>query len=79
MWPSSEDERRHKMKANVGGIDKIIRLVAGLALSAVGALGLVVAPWSYVAMGAGAVFVVTAAIGFCPLYTILGINSCSVK
>jgi len=67
------------MKANVGGIDRIIRLIAGLALSAVGAIGLVVAPWNYVAMGAGAVFVVTAAIGFCPLYTILGINSCSAK
>ena len=27
----------------------------------------------------GAVFVLTAAIGFCPLYTVLGFSSCPVK
>jgi len=67
------------MKANLGGLDRIVRLVAGLALIAVGALGMVAAPWSYVAMGAGAVFTLTSVISFCPLYTILGINSCPVK
>jgi len=67
------------MKANVGGIDRIVRLLAGIALIAVGAMGMLAAPWSYVAMGAGAVFVLTSAISFCPLYTILGINSCPVK
>jgi len=67
------------MKANVGGIDRIIRLLAGLGLIAVGALGLVAAPWSYVAMGVGAVFTLTSVISFCPLYTILGINSCPSK
>ncbi len=67
------------MKANVGGIDRIVRLVAGLALIAVGALGLFASPWNIVAMGAGAVFVLTSVVSFCPLYTILGINSCPVK
>jgi len=67
------------MKTNVGGIDRTIRLVAGLALIAVGALGLVASPWNIVAMGAGAVFVLTSVVSFCPLYTILGINSCPVK
>ncbi len=67
------------MKANVGGIDRIARLLAGVALIAVGAMGMLAAPWSYVVMGAGAVFVLTSAISFCPLYTILGINSCPVK
>ncbi len=67
------------MKANVGGIDRIVRLLAGLALIAVGALGLVASPWNVVAMVAGAVFTLTSVISFCPLYTILGINSCSVK
>jgi len=67
------------MKANVGGIDRIVRLLAGLGLIVVGALGLVASPWNMVAMGAGAVFVLTSVISFCPLYTILGINSCPVK
>jgi hypothetical protein len=67
------------MKANVGGIDRVVRLLAGLALIAVGALGLVASPWNIVAMGAGAVFTLTSVVSFCPLYTILGINSCPVK
>jgi len=67
------------MKANLGGIDRIVRLLAGLALIALGALGLVAAPWDMVAMGAGAVFALTSVISFCPLYTLLGINSCPAK
>ncbi len=67
------------MKANVGDIDRVVRLLAGLALIALGVLGSLVAPWNMVAIGAGAVFVLTSVISFCPLYTILGINSCPVK
>jgi len=67
------------MKANLGGLDRIVRLVAGLALIALGAMGLVAAPWNMVAMGVGAVFALTSVISFCPLYTLLGINSCPTK
>jgi len=67
------------MKANVGGIDRVIRLLTGLALIAFGVLGSLAAPWNMVAIGAGAVFVLTSVVSFCPLYTILGINSCPVK
>ena len=64
------------MQANVGGLDKAVRLVAGVALIVVGAMGLVAAPWNYVAIGAGVVFGLTALISFCPLYPLLGINTC---
>lgn len=65
------------MKTNVGGIDRMIRLVAGAALIAFGVMGGLAAPWNYVAMGVGAVLVGTAAIGWCPPYALLGINTCS--
>ena len=64
------------MKANVGGIDRILRMVLGVALIIVGAMGLLNVPWSYVAIGAGAVFLLTSLIRFCPIYPILGINTC---
>ena len=67
------------MKANVGGLDRIVRIFGGLALIAVGAMGLVAPPWNYVAMGAGAVFALTSMLSFCPLYAIVGINSCPRK
>ena len=58
------------MKANVGGIDKILRLVAGAALIAWAATGGPV--WAY----AGVILVVTGLLNFCPLYPLLGISSC---
>ncbi len=64
------------MKANVGTADRIIRAVAGAALLAFGLLGGLASPWNYVAIGVGAVFLLTAAIRFCPLYPILGMNTC---
>ncbi|MBN4077115.1 DUF2892 domain-containing protein [Mariprofundus ferrooxydans] len=67
------------MKANVGGMDRIVRLLAGLALIALGVLGSLASPWNIVAMSAGGVFVLTSVISFCPLYTVLGLNSCPVK
>jgi len=65
------------MKANVGGIDRLIRLIAGIALIAFGAVGGLATPWNYVAMGVGVVFALTALIRFCPLYPLLGINTCA--
>jgi hypothetical protein len=61
------------MKLNVGGIDRILRIAAGLALVAWAALG---GPaWAWI----GIVPLATGLIGFCPLYPILGMNTCPIK
>lgn len=61
------------MKTNVGSVDRLIRIVAGLAL--LGA-GLVLKSW----WGAvGLVPLATAALRFCPLYPLLGISTCGGK
>ncbi len=59
------------MTPNVGGIDRMIRVVAGLALIAAGIFGPL--GW-WVAIGL--VPLATAGIGSCPLYTLLGLNTC---
>ncbi len=64
------------MKANVGGIDRILRGLMGVVLLSAGFLAGLASPWNYVAMGVGAVMLVTALFRFCPLYPILGISSC---
>ncbi|ATX79472.1 Protein of unknown function (DUF2892) [Mariprofundus aestuarium] len=64
------------MKANVGTVDRVLRLVVGLAVIAFGYMGGLTSPWNMVAIGAGSVFVLTALIKFCPLYPLLGINTC---
>ncbi|MBL8475665.1 MAG: DUF2892 domain-containing protein [Methyloversatilis sp.] len=62
------------MKSNVGGIDKIARIVIGLALIALAATG-TVGVWGYI----GIVPVLTGLFNFCPLYPLLGINTCGMK
>jgi hypothetical protein len=66
------------MKANVGGIDKVLRGVLGVVLLAAGFLAGIAAPWNYVAMGVGVVMLATSLLSFCPLYSILGLNTCKV-
>lgn len=62
------------MKFNVGGIDRILRIVVGLALVAWAAvLGGPV--WAWI----GIVPLATGAVGFCPLYPLLGLNTCPMK
>jgi hypothetical protein len=62
------------MKTNVGGIDRILRIVLGLALIALTLTG-TIGVWGWI----GLVPLATAAMGFCPLYTVLGFSTCPVK
>ena len=65
-------------KKNVGTTDRTLRAIAGivLLLLAFTTLGGALA---WVAGIAGAVFLTTAALGTCPPYALLGINTCKVK
>ena len=67
------------MKANVGTVDRVLRLAVGAAVIAFGYMGGLASPWNVVAIGAGSVFVLTALIKFCPAYVIFGMNTCSSK
>lgn len=62
------------MTKNVGTIDRILRIVVGLALIALAATG-TVGLWGYI----GAVPLVAALLGWCPAYTLLGINTCGCR
>ena len=62
------------MKTNEGTIDRALRVIAGLVLIALAATG-TVGVWGWI----GIMPLLTGAIGFCPAYTILGINTCPMK
>jgi hypothetical protein len=62
------------MKTNVGNLDRVLRVVLGLSLIALSLAG-VIGMWGWI----GVVPLATAAFGFCPLYTMLGINTCPMK
>lgn len=69
--------------ANLGSLDRLLRIVIGSVL--------IVLPYLYapailqgptarwVALAVGIILIATALIRFCPIYRLLGINSCKVK
>jgi membrane-bound ClpP family serine protease len=62
------------MKANVGGIDRILRIAVGALLIVLAALS-VIGAWGYI----GIVPVLTGLFRFCPVYPLLGISTCPMK
>lgn len=62
------------MTRNVGGFDRIARILAGLALIALAATGSI-GVWGWI----GIVPLATGLLRICPLYAIVGINTCPVQ
>jgi len=62
------------MTSNVGGIDRIVRIVLGLVLIGLTVTG-TIGVWGWL----GVVPLATGAIGWCPPYAIFGFNTCSMK
>jgi hypothetical protein len=74
MQVSTTNPKEESMKLNVGGTDRIVRIVAGLALIGLTLTGNI-GVWGWL----GVVPLATGAIGWCPPYAIFGINTCSMK
>ena len=62
------------MKINVGSADRILRIVAGLVLIALAATG-TVGWWGWL----GVIPLLTGVVRFCPLYSLVGMNTCPMK
>jgi len=56
---------------NVGGIDRILRVIIGLALISLVFVG-PQTPWGWI----GVLPLLTGLVGWCGLYTVLGLNTC---
>lgn len=62
------------MKTNEGSLDRIARVIAGLALIALTVTGTIGA-WGWI----GVVPLLTGILGVCPAYIPFGINTCPMK
>ena len=62
------------MNANVGGADRILRVIVGLILISLVFVG-PQTPWGWI----GVIPLVTGLFRFCPAYTLLGMNTCPNK
>ncbi len=68
-----------KMKKNMGGADRIIRIIAAVAIGVLFYTGVLQGMLAYVLLGLAAIFVLTSFVSFCPLYTLVGLNTCKIK
>ena len=67
------------MPCNVGGVERPIRIVVGIVVIAVGAFASLPPVGTAVALVAGSIALVTGAIGYCPLWALLGMNTCPAQ
>ncbi len=60
------------MTSNVGGVDRILRIIFGLGLIAIVFVG-PHTPWGWI----GVIPLITALVGFCPAYRLISMNTSS--
>ena len=60
------------MKVNVGTVDRVVRIGAGVVLIGLAVAG-TIGPWGYI----GIVAILTGLFRVCPAYSLLGLNTCS--
>ena len=60
------------MEKNVGGIDRILRIIVGLGLISLIYVG-PQTPWGWI----GVIPLLSAIVGFCPAYRLIGLSTCS--
>jgi hypothetical protein len=61
------------MKVNVGSVDRVLRITAGVVIITFTALGMI-SPWGWLAIG----LIISGVLRNCTLYSLLGINTCKI-
>ena len=81
MSPTLSETTKHpnNMKPNMGSTDRIIRIALAIVISILYFTGTVSGTLGIVLLVLGGMFVLTSVVSFCPLYTVLGMNTCAVK
>jgi hypothetical protein len=67
------------MKKNMGMIDKIVRVIVAITFTVLYFMGILDGTLGIILIVLSVVFLLTSMIGFCPLYTIFGMNTCKVN
>ena len=64
------------MKKNMGNIDKIIRILVAIVIAVLFFTNVISGTLGIILLVLAGVFVLTSLVSFCPLYTLVGINTC---
>lgn len=64
------------MKKNMGNTDKIIRILVAIVIAGLFFTNIISGTLGIILLVLTGVFVLTSLISFCPLYTLVGVNTC---
>lgn len=67
------------MKKNMGGADRILRILLAAVFAYLYFGGIVTGTFGIVLLVLGAVFLLTSVTSFCPLYAIFGVSTCAAR
>lgn len=67
------------MKKNLGSLDKKVRILIALIVAVLYYFNMVSGALAYIFMAVALILLVTGLINFCPLYRVLGVNTCKIK
>ncbi|MBF4985171.1 DUF2892 domain-containing protein [Nonlabens mediterrranea] len=67
------------MKKNLGNIDRMVRVLFAVIVSILFFTNVITGTLGIILLIVGGVLLATSFMNFCPLYAVLGINSCPVK
>lgn len=67
------------MKKNMGSADRIIRLIIAAIIGILFYTNVVSGTFGIILVILAGVFVLTSLVSFCPLYTIVGMNTCPAE
>jgi fatty acid desaturase len=67
------------MKKNMGNTDRIIRLIVAAIFAGLYFTNTVTGTFGIVLLALAGVFILTSLVSFCPLYTLIGLNTCPAK
>lgn len=67
------------MKKNMGSMDKTVRTIIAAIIAVVYFTGVVKGTFAFILLIVAIIFAGTSLINFCPLYKLIGVNTCKVK
>ncbi|MBC8151721.1 MAG: DUF2892 domain-containing protein [Bacteroidetes bacterium] len=67
------------MKTNMGSVDRITRSLLAVAAITLYGTGVITGTFGIILMGLSGIFLLTSLVSFCPLYTLIGFNTCPAR
>jgi hypothetical protein len=67
------------MKKNMGNADRIVRFLVAALVAVLYFTNVITGTLGIVLLVVAGVFVLTSLVSFCPLYTLIGVNTCTAK